>query len=90
VVIHGIIQEDCFLGNLGAMTTPALRYSFRRLKKYPDNHREVSLGGGVKGMLPLDYLPLWGREGVTLIILKQNDNGESGFFIIKVLYEVIF
>jgi len=41
-------------------------------------------------MLPLDCLPLWGREGVTLIILKQNDNGESGFFIIKVLYEVIF
>jgi hypothetical protein len=26
---------------------------------------------GVKGMLPLGSLPLWGREGVTLIISKE-------------------
>ena len=24
--------------------------------------------GGSRGMLPLDCLPLWGREGVTLIV----------------------
>ena len=26
---------------------------------------------GVKGMLPLGCLPLWGREGVTLIIASN-------------------
>jgi len=27
---------------------------------------------GVKGMLPLGCLPLWGREGVTLIAAAEN------------------
>ena len=27
---------------------------------------------GVKGMLPLGCLPLWGREGVTLIVFGIN------------------
>jgi hypothetical protein len=27
---------------------------------------------GVKGMFPLGCLPLWGREGVTLIISKEH------------------
>jgi hypothetical protein len=27
---------------------------------------------GVKGMLPLSCLPLWGREGVTLIAAAGN------------------
>jgi len=36
----------------------------------------------VKGMLPLGRLPLWGREGVILIISKehqQNDEYKKGF-----------
>jgi hypothetical protein len=57
-------------------------------KNYPDNHRDVSFG--VKGMLPLDCLPLWGREGVTLIVLKQNENGEPGFILRPLLYEILF
>jgi hypothetical protein len=27
---------------------------------------------GVKGMLPLGCLPLWGREGVPLIVAAEN------------------
>ena len=27
---------------------------------------------GVKGMLPLGCLPLWGREGVTLQVVAEN------------------
>jgi hypothetical protein len=27
---------------------------------------------GAKGVLPLGYLPLWGREGVTLLYPKEN------------------
>jgi hypothetical protein len=27
---------------------------------------------GVKGALPLGCLPLWGREGVTLILFEKN------------------
>jgi hypothetical protein len=37
--------------------------------------REGKPGTGVKGALPLGCLPLWGREGVTLLILH-------GFFIL--------
>jgi len=31
----------------------------------------VTLYEGVKGTLPLHCLPLWGREGVTLIITEK-------------------
>jgi hypothetical protein len=36
---------------------------------------------GVKGMLPLGCLPLWGREGVTLIVAAENYRmtGKRGF-----------
>jgi hypothetical protein len=37
---------------------------------------------GVKGMLPLGCLPLWGREGVTLIAAAENysnDFEKEGF-----------
>ncbi len=33
-------------------------------------HRKVDEKPGVKGMLPLGCLPLWGREGVTLIVAE--------------------
>jgi hypothetical protein len=33
------------------------------------NNIILVISTGVKGMLPLGCLPLWGREGVTLIIL---------------------
>ena len=32
---------------------------------------------GVKGMLPLGSLPLWGREGVTLIIFKKHERNDK-------------
>ena len=36
----------------------------------PQKVSENSAGKGVKGMLPLGCLPLWGREGVTLLTTK--------------------
>jgi hypothetical protein len=32
------------------------------------NHRKFK---GIKGVLPLGCLPLWGREGVTLITAEE-------------------
>jgi len=32
---------------------------------------------GVKGMLPLGCFPLWGREGVTLIISKEHERNDG-------------
>ena len=37
---------------------------------------------GVKGVLPLGCLPLWGREGVTLLYTEEvwQVTGKRGFF----------
>jgi hypothetical protein len=41
----------------------------------------ITLKNGVKGMHPLDCLPFWGREGVTLIAAAENGRttGKKGF-----------
>jgi hypothetical protein len=61
---YGIIQKDCFKRNPGAVAMLAIRYPFRNYlkKNYPDTHGDVS--SGVKGMLSLDCLPLWGERGL--------------------------
>jgi hypothetical protein len=53
---------------------PYIAIIIRRLMKNPDKR-------GGKGMLPLGYLPLWGREGVTLRAAAENKRitGKRGF-----------
>ena len=50
---------------------------------YSDNLRWSTKASewGVKGMLPLGRLPLWGREGVTLIYTDEDlqVTGKRGF-----------
>jgi hypothetical protein len=41
-------------------------------RSYHDGDRGFLHEKGVKGVLPLGYLPLWVREGVTLIIAEEN------------------
>jgi len=47
-----------------------------------DNHqkvdRKIKPKEGVKGVLPLDCLPLWGREGVTFIAFLKK-RAATGF-----------
>ena len=43
----------------------------------PQKVSENSAGKGVKGMLPLGCLPLWGREGVTLIVAIENKQAKG-------------
>jgi hypothetical protein len=38
---------------------------------YRGSVETLEKGGGVKGVHPLGCLPLWGREGVTLLIADK-------------------
>jgi hypothetical protein len=57
-----------------ARASPNIAIIIRRLMKNPDKR-------GGKGMLPLGCLPLWGREGVTLLAAAENKRitGKRGF-----------
>jgi hypothetical protein len=57
-----------------ARASPNIAIIIRRLMKNPDKR-------GGKGMLPLGYLPLGGREGVTLLAAAENKRitGKRGF-----------
>jgi hypothetical protein len=51
--------------------TPALRASAPAARVSPNiaiDLKKIDEKPGVKGTLPLGCLPLWGREGVTLIV----------------------
>ena len=58
---------------LAMAASPISGLSLRRLvkKKVGENPTEKQ---GVKGTLPLRCLPLWGREGVTLITLMDRSD----------------
>jgi hypothetical protein len=47
---------------------------------------------GGKGMLPLGCLPLWGREGVTLLAAAENKRitGKRGFQQSQKFNKIIF
>jgi hypothetical protein len=55
-------------------SSPNIAIIIRRLMKNPDKR-------GGKGMLPLGCLPLWRREGVTLLAAAENERitGKRGF-----------
>ena len=57
-----------------ARASPDIVIIIRRLMKNPDKR-------GGRGMLPLGCLPLWEREGVTLLAAAENKRitGKRGF-----------